>query len=203
MIVSLFLSPIIGFYLLKDWHLIQSRIFLLTPIHWRTLCIICAKEINNSFAYYFRGQITVCLILSVYYSLLLWFSGLYFGVTIGILTGLLTFIPYFGFFACLTTAFFLSIFQWGGTHHLLMILCIYGGGQLVESILLTPWFIGKHVGIHPIWLLFALFAGGTFKGFSGVLLALPMATFLAACWRLLRKFYLQSTFYKKTTLPWN
>ena len=194
---SIFLSPMIGFYLMKDWDAIWDRFIALVPLSHRPLILLWAKEMNDSLAHYFRGQLTICGILSLYYGIGLELSSLRGGILFGFLTGIFLVLPYIGFGIGLVSVCIASIVQWGTTTHLLWVLCLYFGGYLLESLFLTPFLIGNRTGLHPIWVLFAIFAGGLLKGIVGVLIALPVATLLGAFWRLLRRFYLQSDFYRK------
>lgn len=194
-VLSLLLSPIIGFYIMKDWETIRIRLLTLIPIPYRSPILAWTHEINLSLSRYFRGQLAVCALLSVYYSVGLSILSLKGAITLGILTGMFLFIPYIGFLTCMVSACLASLMQTGEFNQFIFVLCLYAGGQLLESIILTPLMIGKKTGLHPVWILFFIFAGGMLKGIVGVLLALPVATILGACWRLFRRSYVKSSFY--------
>ncbi len=188
-------TPLIGFHLMRDWDSIQNRLQLLIPLRYRASFFGGLEEVHQALSSYFRGQSAVCAVLALYYSCALSILGIQFGTVIGILTGILTFIPYFGLVFGFLSASFLSFFQYETASAIISISIIYIGGQMLEGGILTPWFIGKRIGIHPVIVLFTIFAGAMIKGITGILLALPVATILAALWRIARKHYLQSTFY--------
>jgi predicted PurR-regulated permease PerM len=194
-VCSLLLSPIIGFYIMKDWPTMRIRLLTLVPIPYRSRLLAWTHEINISLSQYFRGQLAVCIFMGIYYSVGLSVLSLPGGVTLGVLTGMLLFIPYIGFLICMVSACLTGLTQTGELNQLVLILCLYGAGQLLESMILTPLLIGKKTGLHPVWILFFIFAGGMLKGIVGVFLALPVATVLGACWRLFRRLYVESSFY--------
>lgn len=194
---TLFFGPIISFHLMNDWIKIKDRLKALIPLRWQNVVRYAFLEINSSLSNYLRGQIAVCGLLAIYYGAALGINSLKFGLTIGILTGFFSFIPYLGFLGGLLSACSLSIFQFGTLSNLLSILFVYASGHILEAIFLTPRLIGQKTGLHPIWVLFAIFACGALAGFGGILLALPLATIVAACWRIFRKNYVKSEFFKK------
>jgi predicted PurR-regulated permease PerM len=200
-VCSLLLSPIIGFYIMKDWSRMRIRLLTLVPIPYRARVLAWSHEINLSLSQYFRGQLAVCIVMGIYYSIGLSALSLRGGVTLGTLTGMLLFIPYIGFLTCMVSACLASLIQTSELNQLVFVLCLYGGGQLLEAMILTPLLIGKKTGLHPVWILFFIFAGGMLKGIVGVFLALPVATVLGACWRLFRQLYVESSFYKSGWAP--
>jgi predicted PurR-regulated permease PerM len=191
----LILGPIISFYLLRDWDVMKQRCTALVPLHHQGSFLKGLGEIDGALSRYLRGQMGVSLVLAMYYAVALGISSLHFGVTLGILTGLFSFIPYLVFFGSLTLSCLLFFFQGMSMPHLMSICLIYAGGQILEVLVLTPWLIGNKTGLHPLWVLFAIFAGGSLAGFSGILMALPVATILAACWRLGRNKMLHSSLF--------
>lgn len=193
---TVLISPIIAFHFLRDWQPIWDRLFALVPRQYRSVALSVSQECHQSLAHYVRGQMGVCLVLALYYSTALTLLGLRHAVPIGILTGLLIWIPYIGMICGVSTACILTLIQFADPSRALVTCMIYGVGQALESFIFTPFLIGKKTGLHPLWVLFALFAGAFLKGFSGVLMALPVATLLAALWRVLRKRYMESAFFQ-------
>lgn len=197
----LMIAPVIAFHLMKDWPLISTRTKALIPLRFQPLCATVVGEINTALSGYLRGQLMVCCLLAGYYATALSLISLDFGYVVGILTGIFTFLPYIGFFLGLSSALLISLFQQGDGSQVLALLIIYGGGQILESVVLTPWLIGKKTGLHPVIVLLAVLAGGALKGIAGILLALPVATIGAACWRLAKQYYLHTPFYQAPVLP--
>lgn len=191
---TILLAPIIGFYFIKDRQRITRGVLTMIPPRHRLSVVGGLLEIHQSFASYMRGQTLVCSLLALYYGLGLGLSGLKFGFTLGLITGLFAFVPYVTFLASLMISLLLSL---SGITNLGIILGLYGVGYVLDGLVLTPWIVGRNTGLHPVWLLFSVFAGAALKGFTGVFLALPMATLLAACARLVYRSYLKSSFYQK------
>jgi predicted PurR-regulated permease PerM len=171
----LVLVPVVLFFLLKDWARIFSKALLLVPAQHQHAVSETGCSIHQTLQAYLKGQALVMLALAVYYATALFIGGLQSWLSIGILTGLLVFIPYIGFAIGLTIAMVSATLELGFFPGLLTIAVVYGLGQLLESFYLTPKLIGHRIGLHPLAVIFALmFFGGLF-GLLGVLLALPMA----------------------------
>lgn len=192
---TLTLIPIALFYLLLDWHALLARIENTVPRRWAGKVVQFGEEVDGLLAQYLRGQLLVMLALSVYYSALLALAGFDVALPVGILTGLLVFIPYLGFGLGLVLALIAAVLQFEGLHGLLLVAGIYGAGQVVESFFLTPRLVGERIGLHPLTVIFALLAFGHLFGFTGVLLALPASAILAVAVQHLRAQYLNSSFY--------
>ena len=192
---TLTLIPIALFYLLLDWHALLARIENTVPRRWAGKVVQFGAEVDGLLAQYLRGQLLVMLALSVYYSALLALAGFDVALPVGILTGLLVFIPYLGFGLGLILALIAAVLQFEGLHGLLLVAGIYGAGQVVESFFLTPRLVGERIGLHPLTVIFALLAFGHLFGFTGVLLALPASAILAVAFQHLRTQYLNSSFY--------
>lgn len=170
-----FIVPILVFYFLKDWGSFQSNFFGHVPSSIKKRVDQIFKDIDNSLSGYMRGQAYVCLIMALIYSFLLFLSGLDFGILIGIMTGIFTFVPYIGALAGFAAAVILAFFQWGfSLMDISLVLVAFAIGQFVESNFLTPRLIGDRVGLHPIWIIFGIFAFGALFGFTGVLFAMPL-----------------------------
>ena len=197
-IATLFLIPIVLFYLMLDWHSLLLRLKNAVPRRWMDRTVVMATEADSLLAQYLRGQLLVMLVLAVYYSAALAIAGFDVALPVGILTGLLVFIPYLGFGLGLILALIAAVLQFDGIQGLLAVALIYGVGQVVESFYLTPYLVGERIGLHPLTVIFALLAFGQLFGFVGVLLALPASAILSVAVRHLRINYLKSSFYNQS-----
>lgn len=197
-LVTLSLVPIALFYLLLDWHGVLARIENTVPQRWVPRTLRLAREVDELLAQYLRGQLLVMLVLSVYYSTTLAIAGLDVAVPVGIITGLLIFIPYVGFGLGLVLALIAALLQFDGLHGIVIVAGIYGVGQFIESFILTPRLVGERIGLHPLTVIFALLAFGHLFGFVGVLLALPASAILSVASKHLRTHYLNSSFYRQS-----
>ena len=193
---NLLLTPVVMFYLLMDWDALMARLGGLLPRRWNKYSLVIAGEIDSVLAEYLRGQITVMAILAVYYAAALWIAGLQFAVPIGVLTGLLIFVPYLGFGIGLVLALLVALLQFAAWQGVVAVLIVYGIGQALESFLLTPWLVGERIGLHPLAVIFALLAFGQLFGFTGVLLALPASAAILVGMRHVRTAYTGSALYR-------
>jgi predicted PurR-regulated permease PerM len=192
---TLILIPVVLFYLLLDWHRLLGQIGNAVPRRFVLQAVSAGHEVNVLLAQYLRGQLLVMLVLAVYYSVALSMLGLDVALPVGILTGILVFIPYLGFGLGLALALIAAMLQfpdWGG---LAWVAVIYGAGQVIEGFFLTPRLVGERIGLNPLAVIFALLAFGQLFGFVGVLLALPASAVLMVAFRHLRHHYLRSSFY--------
>ena len=194
-LVTLLLIPVALFYLLLDWHKLLASVSDAVPRRWLAQTLGMAQEVNVLLAQYLRGQLLVMLILAAYYSAALTIAGFEVALPVGILTGLLVFIPYLGFGLGLMLATIAAMLQFSGWGGLIAVAVIYGCGQLVEGFFLTPRLVGERIGLNPLAVIFALLAFGQLFGFVGVLLALPASAVLMVAFRHLRHHYLRSSFY--------
>ena len=194
-IVNLVLIPVVLFYLLLDWRKLLRICMNAIPRRWAKKALNMATEVDDILAQYLRGQFLVMLILAVYYSTGLAIAGFDVALPVGIITGLLVFIPYVGFGIGLVLATIAGLLQFSGLQGLVYIAIIYGGGQILEGFFLTPKLVGERIGLHPLMVIFALLAFGQLFGFVGVLLALPSSAVLSVAFRHLRAHYVNSTFY--------
>jgi predicted PurR-regulated permease PerM len=194
-LAQMLLIPVVLFYLLLEWHQLLARIELAIPRRWAARTVELAKEADGLLAQYLRGQILVMLVLAAYYSAALAIAGLDVALPVGILTGLLVFIPYLGFGLGLALALIAAVLQFQGWEGLAIVGAIYGFGQVLESFVLTPRMVGERIGLHPLAVIFALLAFGELFGFAGVLLALPASAVLMVAFRHLAAHYLRSSFY--------
>ncbi len=195
---TLFLIPIVLFYLLLDWHRLIARLGQIVPRRWSALVTSMATEADGLLAQYLRGQLLVMVLLAVYYSSALAIAGFDVALPVGILTGLLVFIPYIGFGLGLALAIVAAILQFDGAQGLIAVAIVYSIGQFIESFYLTPRLVGERIGLHPLTVIFALLAFGQLFGFVGILLALPASAILSVVFGHLRRHYLNSSFYNQT-----
>lgn len=177
--VLVVLVPVITFYLLMDWDRMVARIDDLLPRDHAPVIRRLAGEIDKTLASFIRGQGTVCLILGTFYAVALMLTGLQFGLIVGFVAGLISFIPYVGALVGGALALGLAIFQfWGEWWMIGGVAAIFAVGQVIEGNVLTPNLVGGSVGLHPVWLIFALTAFGALFGFVGMLVAVPVAASL-------------------------
>lgn len=195
LIANILLIPMVLYYLLIDWHTILKRTRLYIPRRWVGKTTDLITETDNLLAQYLRGQLLVMLILAAYYSAALSLAGFSVALPVGILTGLLVFIPYIGFGFGLVLAIVGAILQFEFWNGLTMVALIYGFGQIVEGFYLTPRLVGTRIGLPPLAVIFALLAFGQLFGFIGVLLALPSAAITSVAYKHVRSLYYQSRFY--------
>jgi len=178
-LVNLVLIPVVLFYLLRDWDRLLERLHALFPKSMQPNVGTLARETDEVLGAFLRGQLLVMLALAVVYSTGLWLVGLDLALPIGILSGLVSFVPYLGFIVGLFSAGIAALFQFHDTWMLVWVLAVFGVGQVLEGVFLTPNLVGNRIGLHPVAVIFAVMAGGQLFGFFGVLLALPSAAALA------------------------
>jgi predicted PurR-regulated permease PerM len=194
-IATLVLIPVVLFYLLLDWHQMLARIAGCVPRRWIGATMGMAQEVDVLLAQYLRGQLLVMLVLAVYYSVALAIAGFDVALPVGIITGLLVFIPYLGFGLGLVLALISAVLQFSDWSGVIAVAIIYGAGQVIEGFFLTPRLVGERIGLNPLAVIFALLAFGQLFGFVGVLLALPASAVLMVAFKHLRRHYLSSSFY--------
>lgn len=192
----LVVTPVVAFYLLLDWDRMIAKVDSWIPRgHVATVRAIAA-ELDSTIAGFVRGQGSLCLFLGIYYAVGLSLIGLNFGLLIGFLTGLLSFIPYVGSTVGLVLAAGVAVVQfWPDYVHLIIVVVFFFSGQFIEGNILQPKWVGKSVGLHPVWLMFALFAFGALFGFVGVLIAVPAAASVGVLVRFALSRYLESDLY--------
>lgn len=196
-LTSLLLIPVVLFYLLRDWHGVVGKFSMLIPRRWHGRVTQIAHEIDLVLAEFLRGQLSVMLLMSAFYASALWLCGLELALPIGLLAGLLGFVPYLGITTGIVLAVLAASLQFGTIAALLPVLAAFGIGQMLEGMLLTPWLVGDRIGLHPVAVIFALLAGGQLFGFAGILLALPVGAAIAVGLRHLKHDYLASETYLK------
>ncbi|GGZ79553.1 AI-2E family transporter [Ignatzschineria indica] len=194
-LVSLFLIPMITFYVMRDWVSITERFETLIPRTIFPQAMRFFHEANFMLSGFLRGQLTVMFCLACIYGIGLTIVGVEYSLVIGMIAGLISFVPYFGATSGVIMGLTVAWFQYGTLTHLFFVGIVFAIGQLMESFVLTPILIGDKLGMHPIAVVFALMAGGTLFGFTGVLLALPACAVLMVALRFLYHRYLKSEFY--------
>lgn len=196
-VILLVVTPVVAVYLLLDWDRMIARIDALLPLDHAPVIRRLAGEIDATLAAFIRGMGTVCLILGTYYAVALIAVGLQFGLVVGFIAGLVTFIPYLGALIGGSLAIGLALFQfWGDWLHIGLVVGIFVVGQMAEGNFLTPKMVGGSIGLHPVWLLLALSVFGAIFGFVGMLIAVPVAAALGVIIRFASGQYTQSRLYK-------
>ena len=196
-LVNLALIPVVMFYLLRDWNMLLERVDELVPLRWRPKVRSIAREVDGVLAEFLHGQLLVMLALAIYYVIGLSIVRLDHALAIGILTGVLVFIPYVGFGLGFMLGVLAALLQWHGFPAFFAVLAVYGIGQLLENYVLVPLLVGDRIGLHPLAVIFALLAFGEVFGFAGVLMALPVSAMLLVGLRHLRRAYEASPVYQE------
>ncbi len=192
----LIITPVVAFYLICDWDRMVVAVDRLVPVPQRETVRRLGREIDATIAAYVRGQSGLCLILGSYYATGLTFAGLSFGLLIGVVSGLISFIPYVGSLTALVLSLGVALAQFAPDWtHIVIVAGIVLFGQFLEGNVLAPKLVGESVGLHPVWLMFALFAFGYLFGFVGLLLAVPLAAGSGVLIRFALTRYLASPLY--------
>ncbi|MDP3138265.1 MAG: AI-2E family transporter [Burkholderiaceae bacterium] len=190
------LTPVALFYLLMDWKRIVALATALVPPHTRAGYDSFTAEADGVLGQYLRGQLLVMVIMAIFYSLGLALFGLDLALPIGVFTGLAMFVPYLGFGVGLILAVLAGLLQFASIKALVMVAVVYGAGQMIEGLYLTPRLVGRRIGLHPLAVIFALLAFGQIFGFVGVLIALPASAVLLVAMRRAHAAYLASRLYQ-------
>lgn len=189
------ITPVVAFYLLRDWDRMVARADDSLPRRQQATIRQLAREIDETLAGFLRGQGTVCLSLAVFYAIGLTLAGLEFGLVVGLIAGFLSFIPYLGSLVGLVLSVGLALAQFDSWISVAIVAAIFFVGQAIEGNVLTPKLVGDKVGLHPVWVMFALLAGGALFGFVGVLLAVPVAAVIGVGVRFAFAQYRLSSYY--------
>ena len=193
---NLLLIPVVSFYLLRDWDVMMGHLRNLLPRKREARVVQMASECHEVLGAFVRGQLLVMLALALVYAGGLMLVGLELGLLIGLLAGLASIVPYMGFVVGIGAALVAALFQFGlDWYALLGVLAVFTVGQLLEGMWLTPMLVGDRIGLHPVAVIFAILAGGQLFGFTGVLLALPVAAVIMVLLRHVHEFYKLSTLY--------
>jgi predicted PurR-regulated permease PerM len=192
----LVITPVVAFYVLFDWHAVIDKVDSWLPRRHRATIRTLAAQIDTAIAGFLRGQASVCFIMGIYYAVALLLVGLNFGLLIGVSTGILTFIPYVGSLSGFIIGMIVATVQffpsWGP---IIAVAVVFIVGQFLEGYVLSPKLVGESVGLHPVWLMFALFAFGYLLGFVGLLVAIPLAAAIGVLLRFAIARYMESPLY--------
>jgi predicted PurR-regulated permease PerM len=192
----LIVMPVVTFYLIRDWHAMIDRVDNWVPVHQRDTVRQLGREIDAAIGGFLRGQFGVCLVLGCYYAIGLMLAGLDFALLIGLIAGVITFVPYIGSMTGLMIAVSVAIAQfWPDWKRITLVVIIFLVGQFIEGNIVSPKFVGERVGLHPVWLIFAMFAFGYLFGFVGLLIAVPLGAAIAVLLRFGLRQYFASPLY--------
>ncbi len=191
----LIITPLVSFYLLRDWDRLVARFDDLLPRDLEPIIRAQMMEIDRTIAAWVRGQASVCVLLGTWYGIGLTMLGLEFGLVVGFLTGLISFVPYFGMGIGLAVALGIAFAQFTGWVPFALVAGVFAAGQVADAYFLTPRLVGEKVGLHPVWVIFALLTGGVLFGFTGVLLAVPAAAIIGVLVRFSIARYRESSYY--------
>lgn len=194
-LTNLVLIPVLTFYLLRDWDDIVARFRELLPRKHADKITEITLECDDMLAGFLRGQLMVMLALSIIYSVGLTVIGLDLALLLGVIAGVVSFVPYLGLFVGITLAGLAAYLQFQEWLPVLYVVLVFGFAQMIEGMFLTPRFVGERIGLHPVAVIFAVMAGGTLFGFVGVLLALPVAAVVMVLLRHAHHRYLNSHLY--------
>ena len=193
----LFITPIVAFYMLRDWDRMLATIDRHLPLARAETIRAIARDVDAALSGFLRGQALVCLCLGAFYACALSLYGLNYGFFIGFAAGVLTFMPYVGTLVGLVAGLLVAYFQFDGNIvNIGAVAGIFAIGQFVEGNILTPRLVGDRVGLHALWIIFALMAGGELMGFTGVLIAVPVAAMVGVLLRFVLSQYRQSAYYQ-------
>ncbi|WP_233256170.1 AI-2E family transporter [Falsiroseomonas bella] len=188
-------TPIVAFYLLRDWPRIIARVDSWLPRRSAHTLRQLARDTDRVLSAWLRGQLLCCLILGLFYAGGLQLVGLELGLIVGLMAGVLSFIPYVGSLTGFVTAVLLAAAQFGSWQGIALVVAVFVAGQILEGYFIYPRLLGDRVELHAVWVIFALFAGGVAFGFLGVLLAVPMAAAIGVVARYWLRRYLESPLY--------
>jgi len=195
LLALVFITPVVVFYLVRDWQKVRAKIDDLLPRQHAETIRDILREIDARLAGFLRGQGLVCLFLAVFYAVGLTLADLSYGLLVGIMTGALSFIPYVGVFVGMATGMSIAVFQFASWIDVGIVLGVFLAGQFLEGNFVSPKLVGDRVGLHPVWMMLSIFAGGALFGFVGVLIAVPTAAALGVLLRFALQRYRQSPLY--------
>ena len=195
--LNLVIVPVAAFYLLRDWNLLVERIHALLPRHIEPVVVRLVRESDETLGAFLRGQLSVMIILGMLYGVGLWAVGISVGPLIGMIAGLISFVPYLGAIVGVAMGVIAALVQYQDAFHVAMVLIVFASGQLLEGYVLVPKLVGDRIGLHPVAVMFAILAGGELFGFVGVLVALPLAAVIMVLLRYAYQRYTQSEMYQE------
>ncbi|WP_260961180.1 AI-2E family transporter [Pseudomonas citri] len=201
-LANLVLIPVVAFYLLRDWDVMMARIRNLLPRHREARIMTLTGECHEVLGAFVRGQLLVMVALGFIYAAGLMLVGLELGLLIGMIAGLAAIVPYMGFVIGIGAALIAGLFQFGGDlYPMVGIVAVFMVGQMLEGMVLTPLLVGDRIGLHPVAVIFAILAGGELFGFTGILLALPVAAVIMVLLRHVHEVYKESDIYSGVEDP--
>ena len=201
-VMFIVIAPVVTFYLLLDWPRVVARVDALLPRDHAPVIRDLARQMDRALAGFVRGQLLVCLILAAYYATGLMVVGLQFGLVIGVVAGVISFIPFVGAIIGGVMSIGLALFQfWGEPVLIIAVVAVFAFGQFLEGNVLVPRLVGGSVGLHPVWLLFAVSAFGTLFGFTGMLVAVPVAAAVGVLVKFSVARYMESALYRPSDDP--
>lgn len=196
LLLNLLLIPLVMFYLLRDWPQLLKRIDAIIPRRWHGKTVEISGEVDAVLAEFLRGQLSVMVLMSLFYAITLALTGMQFALPIGIVSGMLVFVPYLGAIFGLVLATLVALTQFDSFTGVLLVWGVFAAGQTLEGFVVTPKLVGERIGLHPLGVIFALMAFGQLFGFFGVLLALPISAMLLVGMRHFKGWYFSSALYK-------
>ena len=194
---NIILIPVVTFYLLRDWDLLVERVHELIPRNFEPTVTKLAQECDSVLGEFLHGQLLLMLAQGIFYSVGLWLIGLEFSLLIGMLAGLVSFVPYLGVIVGIVVASIAAFLQFHDVIHIIYVFIVFGIGQVLEGMVLSPLLVGDRIGLHPVAVIFAVMAGGQLFGFVGVLLALPIAAIVVILLRHAHERYISSSYYSE------
>ena len=198
-LVNLSLIPVVALYLLRDWDIVVGRLRELLPRHMEPTIVVLSQQSDQVLGAFIRGQLLVMLVLGIIYAIGLSVVGLPMGLLIGMVAGIASLVPYLGFIIGISIAILVAIISGLGFWAYVGIGVVFMIGQILEGMVLTPLLVGDKIGLHPVAVIFAILAGGELFGFTGVLLALPIAAVIMVVLRYVHEKYKQSNIYGSTS----
>ncbi|MBO9663236.1 AI-2E family transporter [Dokdonella sp.] len=200
-VLNLVMIPVVAFYLLRDWDVLVARIHSLIPRSIEPVVSRLSRESDDVLGAFLRGQLSVMVALGVFYGVGLWLVGINVGPLIGMIAGLISFVPYLGAITGVLMGVIAALVQYQDWFHVALVLGVFVIGQTLEGYVLVPKLVGDKIGLHPVAVIFAVLAGGELFGFLGVLLALPVASVVMVLLRYLYERYTQSELYTTRAHP--
>lgn len=191
----IFFTPILVFYILRDWPSLESNLKKLAPVKYKAILFEQLKQIDLVVSSYIRGQLIICFFLSLFYAIALSAAGLKYHLLIAVISGIITIIPFFGIIVGAIICLIVSYLQSSSVEYTSLILGIFTFGHIVEAYIVFPKLIGDKVGLHPVWVLFALLAGGALFGFWGLFFAVPIAAIIGIVFKSVISVYYSSKIY--------
>jgi predicted PurR-regulated permease PerM len=199
--LNIVMIPVVAFYLLRDWDIMVERIHALIPRSIEPVVAHLARESDDVLGAFLRGQLSVMVALGIFYGVGLWLVGISVGPLIGMIAGLISFVPYLGAITGVVMAVIAALVQYQDWTHVVFVLIVFVIGQSLEGYVLVPRLVGEKIGLHPVAVIFAVLAGGELFGFLGVLLALPVASVVMVLLRYAHGRYTASELYRASDEP--